>query len=110
MVVRVVGLVCFTRGFVPANATERALFRKVLQEWAVASDGAVSFVEAHPGTARIRLGITSLSLSTRPDGQPLGGWAYYPVSGARTGGAWLHVALRNLGYADGRKSGWVMRH
>jgi hypothetical protein len=100
----------FTPGFVPANDTEKALCRRALQEWAAASGGAVSFVETAPRTAQIRLAVTRSSLGTRPNGGVVRGWGYNPGSSARAGDMWLHVSLRTLGYANGRRGGWVVRH
>jgi serralysin len=100
----------FTSGFVPADDTEKALFREALREWAAASGGAVSFVETGPRSAQVRLGVTRSSLGTKPNGDPYRGWTYYPGSSARAGDVWLQAGLRTLGYADGKKGGWVVRH
>jgi hypothetical protein len=49
----------FTAGFLPANATEIALYRRALGEWAAASGGAVSCVETTPGRAHSYAAIGS---------------------------------------------------
>jgi serralysin len=100
----------FTPGFVPANDAERALLRRALREWAAASGGALSFAEAAPEAAQIRLAVTRSSLGRLPGGGPRRGWAYYPGRSAQAGDIWLQVGLRALGYADGRKGGFVVRH
>jgi serralysin len=100
----------FTAGFVPADETERALLRRVLQEWAAASGGLLGFAEVGPEAAQIRLAVTAASIGTRPDGGPLRAYTFYPGRSVRAGHIWLHAGLRALGYADGRKGGWIMRH
>jgi hypothetical protein len=97
----------FTAGFVPANETEKALLRRALGEWAVASGALLSFVETGPEAAQIRVAVTASSIGSRPDGGPLRAHTFYPGRAARAGHIWLHVGLRALGYADGRKGGWI---
>src|SRR3954462_3053103 len=43
----------FTSGFLAANATERALLRKALAEWAAASGGLLHFAEVGPRDAQV---------------------------------------------------------
>jgi serralysin len=100
----------FTGGFLPASETEKALYRKALGEWAAASGGAVSFVETRPRKAQLRLAVTTASVGTLPDGNPRRGWTYYPGTAASAGDAWLQAGVRALGYADGQKGGFIMRH
>ena len=100
----------FTAGFVPADETEKALYRKALQEWAAASGGAVSFVETRPHKAQLRLAVTTASMGALPNGTPFRGWTYLPGPGRKAGDTWLQVSLRTLGYADGQRGGWVIRH
>ena len=100
----------FTGGFLPANDTEKALYRKALGEWAAASGGAVRFVETTPDKARLRLAVTTARLGTLPNGTPFRGYTYFPGGKARNGDTWLNADLRGFGYADGRKGGWIMRH
>lgn len=100
----------FTGGFLPANETEKALYRKALGEWAAASGGTVRFVETAPEKARLRLAVTTDRLGTLPNGTPFRGYTYFPGGQARAGDTWLSAGLRALGYADGQKGGFIMRH
>ena len=97
-------------GFLPANGQEKMLYRRALGEWAAASGGAVRFVETAPEKAQLRLAVTTASMGTLPNGTPYRGWTFLPGSGARAGETWLQVGLRALGYADGQRGGWVIRH
>lgn len=100
----------YTAGFVPANAVEKALYRTALREWAAASGGAVRFVETSASAAQLRLAVTAGSLGTLPNGKPIRGLTKLPGTAPEAGDTWLQVGLRSIGYADGQRGGWVVRH